>query len=1037
MSVQLIQQYHAQVQKIIRYGGSRKESSVRKPFQDLLEAYARQRNLEMIAELDYRTRTGRTIYPDGTLKDALRQDWGYWESKDEADDLDVEIEKKFAKGYPCNNILFEDTQTAVLYQACEEVARVDFLDAAALDALLTKFVSYESREVREFREAIENFTRDIPALGEMLREAIREQFEQNSKFQKAAKDFLELCQEAINPSMETTDVREMIVQHVLTEDIFVTVFDEPQFHRENIIAHELGQVVGTFYSGQVRRQIDARIEGYTRAIKARAAQIYNHQEKQKFLKVLYENFYKAYNPKAADRLGIVYTPNEIVRFMIEAADHLCFKHFGRTLGDPGVEILDPATGTGTFITELIEYLPPHQLAHKYKQELHCNEVAILPYYIANLNIEYTYKQKMGAYEPFENIVFVDTLDNMGFKTGYVRQLGLFGLTDENSERIERQNKRDISVIIGNPPYNANQLNENQNNRNREYPEIDQRIRETYVRSSSAQKTKLYDMYTRFWRWASDRVNENGIIAFVTNRSFINKRHTDGFRKIVAEEFEQIYVIDLGGDVRDNPKLSGTTHNVFGIQTGVAICFMIRKEGKKDTPCKIWYFRRPEFELARDKLNFLASVTFNSLEFQLVKPSKNYYWIKQTEHTWDDLLFISSENEEGAKGIFQFQSIGVVTARDEWVYDFDKDNLAKKIRYFVEIYNHQVKLLKGAQEGQLGNLLDYKIKWSATLKKYLLQGRQIHFDEKLIIRSAYRPFVDMFYYADNLLSDRLTSRHYDVYGKSLEEDNMVLRFSGPNSPKPFTVLATELLPDLNSLSPAADGCRVFAFYRYDDLGNRVDNITDWALRQFQQQYAATQPPGGSEPPGGLTKQDIFHYVYAVLHHPAYRTKYQLNLKREFPRIPFYDDFWQWAAWGQQLMQLHLNYETITPYPLERDDKDPETTRTAYKARLKAIKDAAPGTGDPPGRPYGSIEIDTLTTLSGIPAEAWEYQLGNRSALEWVLDRYKERKPKDPTIREQFNTYRFRDYKEQVIDLLARVCTVSVETMRIIHQMPDDS
>ncbi len=420
LSVQLIQQYHAQVDKIIRYGGSRKETSVRKPFQDLLEAYARQKNLELIAELDYRTRTGHTVYPDGTLKDALRQDWGYWESKDEADDLDQEIANKLAKGYPANNILFEDTQTAVLYQANEEVARVNFVDAAALDAVLSKFVSYESQEVREFREAIENFTRDIPALGEALRGLIHDQYQTNAVFQKASKDFLELCQEAINPSMEEADVREMIVQHVLTEDIFITVFDEPQFHRENIIAHELGDVVNTFYTGKVRRQIDSRIEGYTRVIKSRAAQIYNHQEKQKFLKVLYENFYKAYNPKAADRLGIVYTPNEIVRFMIEAADHLCFKHFGKTLGDEGVEILDPTTGTGTFITELIEYLPPQQLAHKYKHELHCNEVAILPYYIANLNIEYTYKQKTGQYEPFENILFVDTLDNMGFRTRHER-----------------------------------------------------------------------------------------------------------------------------------------------------------------------------------------------------------------------------------------------------------------------------------------------------------------------------------------------------------------------------------------------------------------------------------------------------------------------------------------------------------------------------------------------------------------------------------------------------------------------------------------
>lgn len=1006
MSIQLIQQYHAQVEKIIRYGGSRKESSVRKPFQDLLEAYARQRNLEMIAELDYRTRKGQTIYPDGTLKDALRQDWGYWESKDEFDDLDLEIEKKFAKGYPCNNILFEDTQTAVLYQACEEVARVNFLDAAALDALLTQFVSYESREVREFREAIENFTSDIPALGEMLREAIRTQYEQNATFQKAAKDFLELCQEAINPSMEVADVREMIVQHVLTEDIFITVFDEPQFHRENIIAHELGEVVGTFYKGQVRREIDGRIAGYTRAIKARAAQIYNHQEKQKFLKVLYENFYKAYNPKAADRLGIVYTPNEIVGFMIEAVDHLCFKHFGKTLGDIGVDILDPTTGTGTYVTELIEYLPAHQLEYKYKNELHCNEVAILPYYIANLNIEYTYKQKMGEYIPFENIVFVDTLDNMGFKTGYVRQLGFFGLTDENSERIERQNKRNISIIVGNPPYNANQLNENENNKNREYPEIDQRIKNTYIKHSTAQKTKLYDMYTRFYRWATDRLGYDGIVAFITNRSFLDARGFDGFRKVVADEYSHIYVIDLGGDVRKNPKLSGPRHNVFAIQTGVAIAFLVRKREEDEQPCKIWYLARPEMEEAKNKLNFLATNPLSKLKFERIQPSKRHNWLNLAENDWDDLIPTASDSQ---RAIFSLSSPGVSTNRDEWVYDLSKTNLTEKSKFFVNEFNKHVNKLPKFDMSNFDDEIDYVIKWSSSLKSKLRQGQKLKFSSRLVTQMAYRPFFLLWYYSEKFLSDRLTSNHTEMLGPDLLSKNVLISVNMGS--KPFNVLASPHLVDLHYNGDS----RCFPLYRYDGLGNRVDNITGWALNQFQSHYKQS----------AITKLDIFHYVYAVLHNPVYREKYKLNLKREFPRIPFYESFEQWAGWGEQLMQLHLNYETIDPFPLERTDIDPDETRKAYKARLKGNKK------------NGRIELDTLTTLSGIPKEAWEYKLGTRSALEWILDRYKERKPRDPTIREKFNTYRFIDYKEQVIDLLMRVCTVSVETMKIISQMETEN
>ena len=280
----------------------------------------------------------------------------------------------------------------------------------------SRALSLTSRpEVTEFHRAIEQFNADVPALAAELRAIIEEQADANAQFRAALTEFLELCQKAINPNVEMADVREMIIQHILTEDIFMTIFDDPQFHRENAIARKLQEVIETFYHGATRHKIHGRIAPFYETINARAAQIYNHHEKQKFLKALYENFYRAYNPKAADRLGVIYTPDEIVRFMIHAADHLAFKHFGKTLGDADVEILDPATGTGTFITELIEYLPEAQFPYKYQHEIHCNEVAILPYYIANLNIEYTYRQKMGEYLPFENICFVDTLDNLGFE----------------------------------------------------------------------------------------------------------------------------------------------------------------------------------------------------------------------------------------------------------------------------------------------------------------------------------------------------------------------------------------------------------------------------------------------------------------------------------------------------------------------------------------------------------------------------------------------------------------------------------------------
>jgi predicted helicase len=345
MSIQLIQQYYNNVDKLIRYGGTRNETSLRKAFQELLDHYARSKNLLLVPEVGVMGKRGRTVHPDGTLKDALRQDWGYWESKDEKDTLEDEIRTKFSKGYPDFNILFEDTQTAVLYQGGNEIQRADFADAKALDALLTRFVSYQPQEVREFHKAIALFSAEVGGLARVLREVIEEQLSINPSFQAALSEFLELARKAINPKVEMADVREMIIQHVLTEDIFMRVFDEAEFHRENVIAHKLAEVAGTFYKGETKRNIHARIAPYYETINARASQISDHHEKQKFLKALYENFYKAYNPKAADRLGIVYTPDEIVHFMIESADYLIYKHFGKTLGDKGVEILDPATGS--------------------------------------------------------------------------------------------------------------------------------------------------------------------------------------------------------------------------------------------------------------------------------------------------------------------------------------------------------------------------------------------------------------------------------------------------------------------------------------------------------------------------------------------------------------------------------------------------------------------------------------------------------------------------------------------------------------------
>ena len=1038
MSQILIQQYLNQLASLRKVSGTSRESVVREAFKDLLKGWARSYDLVFVPEYEIETKAKDRRYVDGALLYELRMPFGYWEAKDEKDDLDAEIETKFRRGYPQDNIIFEDSTEAVLIQNRQEVMRCGVDDVAALEKLLVLFFAYERVEIAEFRQAVAQFKTDLPAVLDALRNMIARAFAENAAFRKASQKFLAHAQEAINPSLTDADVREMLIQHVLTEEIFSKVFGEDDFHQHNNVAKELYTLEETFFTGDLKKRTLRGLGSYYAAIRAAAAQIGSHHEKQAFLKVIYENFYKVYNVKAADRLGVVYTPNEIVRFMVESADWLCEKHFGRNLIDKDVEILDPAVGTGTFICELLEHFSGQKakLRHKYLEELHANEVAILPYYVANLNIEATYAAITGDYLEYPNLCFVDTLDNVGLHTAaHGTTADLFGsVSEQNLARIKRQNSRKISVIIGNPPYNANQANENDNNKNREYPEIDKRIKDTYISESTAQKTKLYDMYARFFRWASDRLAANGILAFITNRSFIESRTFDGFRKVVAQEFNDIYVVDLGGDVRANPKLSGTKHNVFGIQTGVAISFMVKRarQGKHVEGCRIYYARRPELETAEEKLEFLSSARMPELTFDEIRPDAKRNWLKLTQNDFESLLPVATKEAKMSrkpsqeKAIFRLFTLGVVTNRDEWVYGDDVATLSAKVNYLIDAYNADVKKLSAVRDSEkLAEMLDSNVKWTRAVKNDLRKGVLYQFNRDCIVESYYRPFVKRCLYFSRQLNE-MVYQVPQLFGPKTGV-NRAFCFAAEER-SAFGVIAFQNLPNKDVFMPSA--AQVLALYRFDENGQRADNITDWALDQFKKQYQ----PGRAKPKRPITKEAIFHYVYGVLHDPVYREKYALNLKREFPRIPFYANFWEWADWGKTLMDLHIGYETVEPFALERIEAGPSPQPSARKRGEGASERAeAPKPLLKADREAGRIVLDSQTTLSGVLSEAWSYKLGNRSALEWILDQYKEKKPKDPTIREKFDTYRFADYKDKVIDLIARVTTVSVETQKIVTAM----
>ena len=1005
-----IEQYRAKLQELIQFGGSDNEENIRPAFQNCLDSYCRdhRERLVLIPEL----RTSPSNKPDGTVKDSLRMARGYWEAKDSHDDLDAEIRAKFNRGYPKDNIIFEDSQTAVLVQNGSEAMRVDMSRDGELHRLVRVFLDYELPEIQEFRQAQGQFKTDLPMVLENLRATVADAEADNPSYQEAAAAFLDLCRKTIGPVVSPADVREMLLQHILTKDIFLSIFKEDQFHQENNIARQLDTLERTFFTGDVRREAIERLRAYYGVIGRAADEIADYSEKQQFLKAIYEDFYTAYNPAAADRLGVVYTPNEVVDFIIRGADHLLQKHFGKTLADDNVQILDPATGTGTFVTNLINHLPADRLEYKYRHEIHANEVAILPYYIANLNIEYTYQQRTGHYLEFPNLCFVDTLDNLdwqqqGATGGAVTRQGSFnlgGLSEENWIRIQEQNDKTISVIIGNPPYNATQNYWNDFNPNRTYPEIDQRIRETYVGASTARNLhKQYDMYKRFVRWASDRLADDGIIAFITNRAYLDTRQDDGFRQVASKEFSEIYILDLGSDVRRNPKISGTTHNVFGIQTGVAVGFFVRETSKLGQ-CRIHYSKREDAELAVAKLDYLSRASLDQTTFSEINPDEKNNWLNQSNSNFQELLSLSPKdsilttNSVVPDALFQLSCPGVVTARDEWVYDFSAENVNQKARFFSSTYN---RLLDSNDES-----FEPVIKWSRNLRRHFEGGRRIVFSEDKTVQCLFRPFVSKWYFADSIMSNDFTGNYLEMFGSKLDRRNSVIFVKGPTA-EYFSVLSTDKIIDFKCGFTGNGGTFCLPLYRYTKGGERVSNITEWGLRQFRDHYDDES----------ITAEEVFAYTYAALHDPAYREKYAVDLLREFPRLPFHEDLGAWASLGQKLLDLHIEFESAEPFGLKRVDKEAEPGKTllsAYKER-------------------GSIALDAKTTLTGVPADAWDYRLGNRSALEWVLDQYKERAPRDPTIRERFNTYRFADHKEQVIDLLQRVCTVSVETVRIIDQL----
>lgn len=1006
-----VKAYYEALQQFERIGVSH-EMAVRDAFQDLLKSCCSQFGWTLVPEWEIKRPKLKSLRVDGALVDDFRLAHGFWEAKDSKDDLAKEVKKKFEVGYPKDNIIFQAPERVILWQGGKQICDEDITKPEPLVDTLKTFFEYRPPAIEHWEVAAAEFGGRVKDLAKALVELIAKERKVNAKFIQAFGDFTFLCRQAINPNLSESAVEEMLIQHLLTERIFSSIFNNRDFTRRNVIAVEIEKVIDALTSRSFSRsQFLGNLDRFYKAIEETAATIADFSQKQDFLNTVYEKFFQGFSIKVADTHGIVYTPQPIVNFMVKSVEDILEKEFGKSLSDKGVHILDPFVGTGNFIMRVMREIRKTALSHKYEHELHCNEVMLLPYYIASMNIEHQYFEQTGEYKPFEGICLVDT-----FSDQKAQQLSLF--TPQNTARVERQRQSPIFVVIGNPPYNATQVNENDNNKNRKYEEVDRRISETYAKDSKAtNKNALSDPYVKAIRWASDRIGEEGIIALVTNNSFINEIAFDGMRKNLERDFDAIYLIDLGGNVRKNPKLSGTTHNVFGIQVGVSINLFVRnRNGNQLGKSQIYYVRTDELWRKEEKYRYLEkSQQRSNINWQSIQPdSKNTWLTEGLQDEFEKFIPLGDKEEKLGKNfskgtIFKLFSNGVKTNRDAWSYNFNATELGKNIQSIIETYNEQVFRWSRRTDSsiKLDEFVIYddkKISWSEGLKTCLRRGITIEYNNNCIRRSLYRPFTSSFLYFDSYLNERRYQFPFIFPSSATEEENRIIWLK-VGAEWPMFALLVKCIPDLLPQG----GSQCFPFYTYDEDGtNRRENITDWALEQFSNQYQDKT----------INKWDIFYYVYAVLHHPFYRERYAANLKRELPRIPFAPDFHAFAKAGKRLAEIHVNYEQQPEYPLKRIENN-DLPLDWRVEKMKLSKDKT------------TLIYNDFLTLSGLPPETFNYRLGNRSALEWVIDQYQVTTDKRSEIVNDPN--RLED-PEYIVRLIGQVITVSLETVQIVNALP---
>lgn len=891
------------------------------------------------------------------------------------------------------------------------------------------------------REYWSDWAKSIGQVAERLIARITDLLESDEALAAEFNIFLKGLKDTLNPLVNRDEAVEMVAQHILTLPVFQALFAASNFPDQNVVGKALQRIVDRLGESAIASETGS-LDKFYENVRERISLAKSDKSKQDVIRNLYDTFFHNAFPRMAERLGIVYTPIQVVDFILNSAEAALRRHFGESLASPGVQILDPFAGTGTFPVRLTQsgLIPPDRLQHKFDHDLHANEIVLLAYYIATINIETAYHAVTGEFRPFNGMVLVDTFQ-MTEGNDLVDQVVL----PENNARVQHQLAQPIRVIVGNPPYSAQQDSENDNNKNIAYPTLDASIRKTYAASSSAKLLKnLYDSYIRAIRWATNRIGERGIVAFVTNGSFLDANNMDGLRKCLVEDFSHLYVFNLRGNARtqgeERRKEGGGIFDA-GSRTPVAITIMVKNPAHQGLG-ELHYYDIGDYLTQQEKLDIIEGFgSIETLPWQKLIPNAEGDWASQRDPAFEGFIPLGDKENRNADTIFSIYSQGLLSARDSWAYNMSKtalqDNMQRMIATFNEERARYVQICEGKPKEQrpeveqVINTDPKRISWTRALKADAKRGKAYEFEALSLTPGMYRPFAKQWLYFNRRFNEMVYQQ--PKLFPTPAHQNVVISAAGVGANKAFSAFASSTLPDYEMVSKG----QCFPLYWYEKFDTtatpqnemfaatggadaegfvRRDAITDWALETFRAHYGDAS----------ITKEDIFWYVYGILHSSEYKQRFAADLKKMLPRIPFAEDFRAFSDAGCELGKWHLNYEAVEPFAVTEEGKRLLMEPADYRVSKMTF-------GKKDGKPDKSVIIyNGNVTLRDIPLEAYEYVVNGKPAIEWVMERYQITVDKASGIQNDPNEW--SEDSRYIVDLVKRIVRVSVESARIVRKLP---